>query len=46
MRKKYKNMAYVGIVGAVLFAAGDGLFYLYPGLTLGSSIFRGTRKLT
>ena len=38
MYKKYRNMAYMGIVGAVLFAAGDWLIYLYPGLTLENDI--------
>ena len=38
MCKKYRNMAYMGIVGAVLFAVGDWLIYLYPGLTLENDI--------
>ena len=38
MMKKYKNMACIGIVGALLFAIGDWLIYLYPGLTLESDI--------
>ncbi|MBQ8994421.1 MAG: hypothetical protein IJ091_01265 [Oscillospiraceae bacterium] len=38
MWKKYRNMAYMGIFGAILFAAGDLLIYLYPGLTLENEI--------
>ena len=38
MLKKYRNMAYMGIVGAVLFAIGDWLIYLYPGLALQNDI--------
>ena len=38
MCKKYRDMAYMGIVGAVLFAVGDWLIYLYPGLTLENDI--------
>ena len=38
MWKKYRNMAYMGIVGAVLFGVGDWLIYLYPGLKLENNI--------
>ena len=38
MYKKYRNMACMGIVGAILFGVGDWLIYLYPGLTLDSDI--------
>ena len=38
MWKKYRNMAYMGIVGAILFGIGDWLIYLYPGLSLESEI--------
>ena len=38
MWKKYRNMAYMGIVGAILFGIGDWLIYLYPGLALESEI--------
>lgn len=38
MWKKYRNLAYMGIVGAVLFGVGDWLIYLYPGLKLESDI--------
>ena len=38
MCKKDRNMAYMGIVGAVLFAVGDWLIYLYPGLALENDI--------
>ena len=38
MWKKYREMAYMGIVGAVLFGVGDWLIYLYPGLKLENTI--------
>jgi len=38
MPRKYRNMAYMGIIGAVLFAIGDWLIYLYPGLNLKTDI--------
>ena len=38
MMKKYRNLACMGIVGALLFAIGDWLIFLYPGLTLESDI--------
>ena len=38
MWKKYRTMACMGIVGAVLFGVGDWLIYLYPGLALQSDI--------
>jgi len=38
MLKKYRNMAYMGIIGAVFFAIGDWLIYLYPGLDLKADI--------
>ena len=45
MLKKYRNMAYMGIIGAVLFAIGDWLIYLYPGLDLKGRIRPWTRKI-
>lgn len=38
MAKKYRDMAYMGIIGAFLFALGDWLIYLYPGLELEKDI--------
>ena len=38
MLKKYRNMAYMGIVGALFFAIGVWLIYLYPGLELQNDI--------
>ncbi len=38
MWKKYRTMACMGIVGAVLFGVGDWLIYLYPGLALQNDI--------
>ena len=38
MWKKYRTMACMGIVGAVLFGVGDWLIYLYPGIALQSDI--------
>lgn len=38
MIKKYRNMAYMGLLGALLFAAGDWLIYLYPGLQLEAEV--------